>query len=276
MWRTNLNIALVILVTLGLYTLVANAIPQVESEVPEAVAVEIGPETTTEELVAMGERIYRGVGGCEACHGTGTRAPDLIGVAGQACETRVPEMSCRDYLHQSLTDPNAHVVEGFQPIMPNVGRTLGEPQVWALVAFLESQGGEVTVTAAEIAEASGGAAAGEGAPAGAAGATGADGEAAGGGPAGAADGADAERGRALVEAYGCLACHQLGGEGGPVGPAFEAMRGDRAELRRAVLAPEADTAPGFEAFAGTMPVDFGQRMTAAELEALLDFMESLR
>lgn len=272
MWRTNLNIALVVLLTLGVYTAVANIIPQVESDVPEAAAVEIGPETTPEELVAIGERLYEGAGGCTACHGTGTRAPDILGVAGQTCGERVPEMSCAEYLHESLVDPNAYVVDGFQPIMPDLSRTLSEPQIWALVAFLESQGGEVTVTAADI-PTGGGAEAAPGPQGEAAAGTGGEaaGDAAGGGTAG-----DAGDGRALVERFGCMACHQLEGQGGPVGPPFEEMRGDRAMLRRSILDPEAEIAPGYEDFAGTMPPNFGQQMTASELEALLDFMESVR
>ncbi len=270
MWRTNLNIALIVLLTLGLYTLIANIIPQVESDVPDAAAVEIGPETTPEELVAIGERLYEGAGGCTACHGTGTRAPDLLGVAGQTCGERVPEMGCPEYLHQSLVDPNAYVVDGFQPIMPDMSRTLSEPQIWALVAFLESQGGEVTVTPADIPTTDG-----AGTAAGATAQTAAGGQAEGAGQAtgGAAEAGD---GRALVDRFGCMACHQLEGQGGPVGPPFEEMRGDRATLRHAILNPEAEIAPGYEDFAGTMPPNFGQQMTAAELEALLDFMESVR
>lgn len=261
MWRTNLKIALTVAGTLLVYTAVANMIPQVESAVPEA--VEVTGEVTPERLVEIGERIYEGPGGCTACHGLGTRAPDLLGVVGSNCEARRPEMSCKEYLYESLVDPRAYVVEGFNPIMPEADRTLDEAQIWALVAFLQSQGGEVTVTTEEVAAAE---APAPGAAEGAAPAA----------PAAAAPAAPAEP-REIIAAFGCTACHRLEGEGGPAGPPFEEMAGKDPEyLRRAILAPDADTAPGYEDFAGTMPPNFGDRMTAAQLEALVAFLAGER
>lgn len=257
MWRTNLKIVLTVVGTLVVYTAVANLIPQIESAVPEA--VEVTGELTPERLVEVGERLFEGAGGCTACHGLGTRAPDLLGVAGTVCGERVPELSCKEYLHESLVDPQAYVVEGFQPIMPDARRTLNERQIWALVAFLQSQGGEVTVTVDDLPE--------EDAEGGAPPTTGPSAE----------EGAASTDPREIIEAFGCMACHRLAGEGGEVGPSFEEMAGkDREYLRRGILAPDADTAPGYEAFAGTMPPNFGQRMTAAQLEALVDFLAEKR
>ncbi|MFB6240225.1 MAG: cytochrome c, partial [Gemmatimonadota bacterium] len=143
MWKTNLKIVATVLITLGVYTGISNVIPQVESQVPER--VEVGPNTSTQELIAMGEKIFHGAGGCEACHGLGTRAPTLLGEIGNRCGQRQPELSCKEYLHRSLTEPRDFVVEGFQPIMPDMSAQLSPGQIWALVAFLQSQGGEVTV-----------------------------------------------------------------------------------------------------------------------------------
>ena len=81
MLRTNLKILLTVFGTLAVYTAVANMIPQVQSEVPEETA--IGADATPEQLVAIGQELYEGAGGCTACHGLGTRAPDLLGVIGQ-------------------------------------------------------------------------------------------------------------------------------------------------------------------------------------------------
>lgn len=265
MWRTNLKIALTVIGTLVAYTAVANMIPQVESAAPEG--VQVTGELTPERLVELGERLFEGAGGCTACHGLGTRAPDLLGVAGANCETRKPDLSCKEYLHESLVDPTAYVVEGFQPIMPDARRTLGEAQIWALVAFLESQGGEVTVTPADLPDED--AESPPGGPPAAAGA----GEV----PQAAGEAGGATDPREIIALYGCTACHQLEGEGGPVGPPFAEMAGQDADyLRRGILAPNADTAPGYEDFAGTMPANFGERMTATQLEALVDFLASGR
>src|SRR2546427_522994 len=89
MWATNLKIVGVVLGTLALYTLIANKIPQLQSEVPQALA--LGANVTPEQLVAAGEKLFNGAGGCTTCHGLGTRAPNLLtdekgtGLIGSRC-----------------------------------------------------------------------------------------------------------------------------------------------------------------------------------------------
>lgn len=262
MLRTNLAILFVVLGTLSVYTAVANMIPQVQSEVPEETA--IGADVTPAELAAIGEQLFAGAGGCTACHGLGTRAPDLIGVVGTRCATRREGLGCKEYLYESLTEPGAFVVEGFQPIMPDLRRTLSEAQIWSLVAYLESQGGEVTVTAADIpAEAAGPG----GAMAGGAGGAGA-------GASGPAIDAAVSDPVEIIRGNLCLACHQLGDEGVALGPRLDEMAGrlEPEYIRRSILQPNADTAVGFEAVAGTMPTNFGDQLSAAQLEALVGFL----
>src|SRR5947207_14920102 len=107
MWRTNLKVLMIALVVVGFYTTVAHVIPQLQSEVPEALA--LGSGVTPEALVAAGEKIYNGAGGCTACHGLGTRAPNLVtdykgqGAIGARCETRKTNMSCKAYIYESMT-----------------------------------------------------------------------------------------------------------------------------------------------------------------------------
>jgi mono/diheme cytochrome c family protein len=99
MWGTNLRIFGVVLGTLALYTAIANSIPQVQSEVPRALS--LGADVTPEQLVAAGEAVYQGGGGCTACHGLGTRAPNLLtdergtGPIGARCAQRAPAKSCK-------------------------------------------------------------------------------------------------------------------------------------------------------------------------------------
>lgn len=258
MWRTNLAVGLIVLGTLAVYTGVANMIPQVESDVPEELV--LSADATPEEMAAAGEELFLGAGGCTACHGLGTRAPDITGVAGAVCADRQAGISCKQYLHESLVSPSVYVVEGFQPIMPDMSRTLSDAQIWSLVAYLESQGGEITVTSSDLAEAGGANAGGTGS---------AGGAAAGGGTTIAA-GASPED---MIQTLGCTACHSLNGEGGVLGPPFEGMGSLSADyVRRGILDPAADTAPGFEAFAGTMPPTFGDQLTAAQLESLVEYL----
>ncbi len=272
MWKTNLKIVGTVLITLGVYTGISNVIPQVESQVPER--VEVGPNTSPQQLVSMGENIYRGAGGCEACHGLGTRAPTLLGEIGNRCGERRPEMSCKEYLHESLVEPRAFVVEGFQPIMPAMDAQLSPGQIWALVAFLQSQGGEVTVTSDDLASAG----SGTGGPA----SGGESGPSAGGsGPSADAGSGGASEPRALAREYGCLSCHQLDGSGGVTAPPFEAIReqGHPEEyIRRSILQPDADTASGYSKdysqFAGTMLGNFDQRLSDAELRTFVGWLSA--
>jgi len=263
MWRTNLRVLAVVFGTLGLYTLIANKIPQVQSEVPRALA--LGADVTPEQLVAAGEQVYNGIGGCATCHGLGTRAPNLLtdekgtGPIGARCGSREPGKACKQYLYESLDAPGAFVVSGYEPIMPMMTRQLQPNQIWALVAFLEAQGGTVDVTASDIPAAT--------AP------PSPPGGGAGGGAQGAFAGGSTDP-QALFNAAGCVGCHKLNGTGGAIGPDLThvgARRGAEA-LRRKILDPAATVTKGFEQFAGVMPKTFGTMMNAAQLEALVQFL----
>jgi mono/diheme cytochrome c family protein len=267
MWAINLRIFGVVLGTLALYTLIANKIPQVQSEVPRALT--LGANVTPEQLAAAGDEIYHGAGGCTACHGLGTRAPNLLtdekgqGPIGARCGTRESGKNCKAYLYESLTQPRAYVVQGYEPIMPDLSRTLSPQQLWALVAYLESQGGTVDVSASDIpAQASGGGSA----PAGGGGS--------GGGGGGMAGGSTDPM--TLFRAGGCVGCHKVGSEGGAIGPDLTRIgaRQSAAQIRESILHPDAKVAKGYEQFAGIMPKTFGDQMTAAQLEALVQFFAS--
>jgi mono/diheme cytochrome c family protein len=255
-WRTNLKVLAVALLVIGFYTGVAHIIPQLQSEVPEE--LNLGAGVTTEALVAAGERVYLGAGGCTACHGLGTRAPNLLtdhggeGAIGSRCGAGGKD--CKTYLFESLTNPGAFLVAGFENIMPDLRRQISEDQIWAVIAYLQSFGGEVTVTAADLPKAAG--------PA---------------GPTAPAPTATADP-RVLIVEKGCVGCHVLEGTGGPVGPPFDGMgrRLTADRIRRAILDPAADTAKGFEKLAGSMPATFGQQLSAAQLEVLVTFLSSLR
>ena len=153
---------------MGAYTYYANSIPQIESKPPQELSLE-GGNVTPAQLVKAGEEIYKTKGTCEICHSIGqkgTRAPDLAGIGARAAKTK-PGMSAKQYIIESLINPDAFVVEGYPPIMPAVDKppiALNRSELWALTAFLESLGGTVNVTLNDI-PATAGAAAGAVAPA---------------------------------------------------------------------------------------------------------------
>jgi hypothetical protein len=67
-------------------------------------------------------------------------------------------------------------------------------------------------------------------------------------------------------------------QGGAIGPDLTGIgaRLTAEQIRTAILDPNAETSAGFEAFAGTMPVTFGQQFTAAQMEALVGYLAEQR
>lgn len=260
MWVTNLKIAAVVIGTLAFYTMLANSIPQLQSEVPK----QLGGNLSPEEMVAAGQDLYNGAGGCTACHGLGTRAPNLLtdergtGQIGARCATREAGTSCKEYLHEALVQPGKFVAPGFQPIMPDMSKTLSATQIWALIAFLESQGGTVDVSASDLPAASSD--------------SDDDGEATA--TAGFAGGSTEPV--TMLRDGGCFGCHKLGDEGAEVGPNLSQVgaRANAAAIRQSILDPDAKVATGFETMKGIMPKGLGDQMTATQLEALVSFLAS--
>src|SRR5919108_4971028 len=224
MWKTNLKVLAATLIVVGFYTGVAHIIPQLESEVPEALA--LTGDVSPTQLAEAGERIYNGAGGCTACHGLGTRAPNLLtdhggaGPIGARCGSRRPGMDCKAYLYESLTNPGAYIVPGFENIMPDMRRQLADDQIWATVAYLQSLGGEVTVTASDYGKSTE-------APTGTSPAA-----------SGTALTATTEP-RQLLTEKGCVGCHAINGAGPPIGPSFDGMgrRLSADQIRQGILQP---------------------------------------
>jgi mono/diheme cytochrome c family protein len=261
MWGTNLRIIGVVLGTLALYTLIANKIPQVQSEVPKALS--LGANVTPEQLTSAGDQLYHGAGGCTACHGLGTRAPNLLtdekgqGTIGARCGKREAGKDCKAYLYESLTSPKAYVVSGYEPIMPEMGRILSPQQIWALVAFLESNGGTVDVSGSDIPPSTTSTTSPSSTPS-----------------AGIAGGSTDPM--TIIRGAGCTGCHKISGEGGAIGPDLTHV-GARLSanlIRESILLPDAKTAEGYEKFKGVMPKTFGHQLTAEQLEALVQFLAS--
>src|SRR4029079_595535 len=202
----GVKVGLFSLVVMGGYSWFANSIPQIESKPPQELSLE-GGNVTPAQLLKAGEEIYKTKGTCEICHKIGqkgTRAPDLAGVGARAAKTKAG-MSAKQYIIESLLTPTAYIVEGYPPIMPAVDKppiALNRSELWALTAFLESQGGTVDVKLDDIPATAGASAAG------------------GAAPAEVKIPGDVKAGEALFQGKaGCIACHKAGKIGAsPVGP----------------------------------------------------------
>jgi cytochrome c oxidase subunit 2 len=94
-------------------------------------------------LADAGERLFQ-QSGCIGCHqmdGSGV-GPSLQGTFGQPVELASGETVTRDenYIRESILDPTAKLVNGYQPIMPSYEGQLDEDQLLALIEYIKSLG----------------------------------------------------------------------------------------------------------------------------------------
>jgi mono/diheme cytochrome c family protein len=91
---------------------------------------------------ANGEALVTGALGCAACHIIGAEngiAPPFAGIADVA-EDIHPTLSATAYLYESIINPAAFIVEGFQNAMPaNYPERMTDQQVADVLAYLLAQ-----------------------------------------------------------------------------------------------------------------------------------------
>lgn len=81
--------------------------------------------------------------GCNSCHsvdGTGSKGPTWKGLWGKTETMRDGSRVVVDaaYLEESMLNPNAKVVEGYEPVMPTFQGLLRNHEIRGLVAYIES------------------------------------------------------------------------------------------------------------------------------------------
>ena len=145
-----LRILALILATTGFYTMVGQLVPQKEVHPPKE--AELKKDMSSDQMVQAGKEIFEGKGLCTTCHTLGKsgalRFPDLDGIGSRAA-TRREGHSDVDYLAESIYDPNLYVVPGFNPGMPVINKPpigLTDQEILAVISYLQSLGGKVTVT----------------------------------------------------------------------------------------------------------------------------------
>jgi mono/diheme cytochrome c family protein len=106
-----------------------------------ALVLDCAPQTPASDPVARGRQVYRSTG-CASCHEPnlfGQRLGPPLDHSGTVAATRRPGMSAEQYIRQSILDPGAYVVPGYQDSMPrDLGRDLSPTDLDALVAYLLS------------------------------------------------------------------------------------------------------------------------------------------
>lgn len=257
-----------------IYTGVAQLLPQLPNPAPAV--VELGAKIGPEELAPTGSELFASI--CAQCHkdGESGRAPDLAimgALAGDRAATRAAETgepyTDVDYLLESLCQPGDYLVEGYGNIMPPQQKALSGGQILAVVAYLQSKGGDPTVKGTDVDPvlrfgcASGvGAAPSEGGAASAPVAVGPP--------------------EKVYEKYGCSGCHKIDSDERGIGPSLfdVGKRLDKGQLFEALLAPDAVIAEGDPPYAGGVMKQtldgngFFEDMTPADYQALVAWLAS--
>ena len=242
-------------------------VPQKETHPPES--AEVREDMSTAEMIVAGEKISAGKGTCFLCHtmgSEGSRAPDLAGV-GQRATTRIEGYSDIDYLAESLFEPSAYVVDGYNPIMTPAHKapiSLTQPETLAVVAYLQSLGGTPTVTMKTKLKYSADASATP-APTAVASSD------------GTAVSYDHLNGEELFNKYACMACHSLTDPIQLLGPSLYDVgkRLSRAEIYESLIDPDAVISEGF--VKGVMGATlqgtgFDNDVTPQQLRTLVEFL----
>ena len=89
--------------------------------------------------VAAGEKLFQGLA-CNTCHMPGGRGPVLANLFGHQVELQGGAKVLADeaYIRESIVQPGAKVVAGYQPVMPPFQGMVTEEQLLQLIAYVKS------------------------------------------------------------------------------------------------------------------------------------------
>jgi len=92
--------------------------------------------------VDAGRKLFQ-VRGCTQCHsldGSAKTGPTLLGVFGRATAMADGTTVTADenYIRESILEPGARVVAGFEPVMPTFQGRLKDPEIMAIIEYLKS------------------------------------------------------------------------------------------------------------------------------------------
>jgi hypothetical protein len=146
----TVRVGTLVLAATSFYTYVGQMVPQKEVLPPQETVLRA--DLTTADMVKVGREIMDGKGLCFTCHTIGKtgalRFPDLDGVDTRAT-TRVPGLTDVEYFAQSMYEPEAFIVPGFNPGMPVINKPpigLTDQEILCVIAYLQTLGGTPTVT----------------------------------------------------------------------------------------------------------------------------------
>jgi cytochrome c oxidase subunit 2 len=97
---------------------------------------------TTMSPAQAGERLYRTLG-CAQCHtvdGTASTGPTWKGLFGRQVPLQGGNsvVADEDYVRESIMDPQAKIVAGFQPVMPTFKGRITDQEISAIIAYVKT------------------------------------------------------------------------------------------------------------------------------------------
>lgn len=149
LWTSVMRLLTFSLAVIWFYAFVAGLVPESSTAVNLTELDWSDPDAVAEQ----GALVFNGKGQCSACHTVDTtappgRCPDLTDIGVNAA-TRVPGMDAKAYLIESMYQPANFLVPGYGKIMPEVWKApiaLSKLEIEAVIAYLQSQGGEIDPT----------------------------------------------------------------------------------------------------------------------------------
>ena len=92
-------------------------------------------------MAELGESLFQRFG-CAACHrATGTsQGPSLAGLFGKSVQLQqgITVTADENYIRESIVDPRAKIVAGYQPIMPTFKGLVSEEAILQIIAYIKS------------------------------------------------------------------------------------------------------------------------------------------
>ena len=133
----GLVLVIPLILIVGLTTGEVNA-PSATPAPPAATETSGGGQMSQDQLVAEGQQLFSEH--CAMCHGAQAGVgPAFVGMVDRA-DNRVRGESAQQYIHESIVNPSAYVVPGFEDMMPkDFAKKLNNDQINALVAYIMAQ-----------------------------------------------------------------------------------------------------------------------------------------
>ena len=149
-WSSVMKLLTFSLAVIWFYAFVAGLVPESSTATGPVTAL---PWEDPDAVAEIGAAIFNGKGQCSACHTVDPsapkgRCPDLTDI-GMNAANRQPGIDAKTYLIESLYEPANYLVPGYGKIMPEVWKApiaLSQLEIEAVLAYLQSQGGEIDPT----------------------------------------------------------------------------------------------------------------------------------